>query len=387
MQTRAARLHARLDLRVETLDCASVRHSDVLLAMAVGGICGSDLHYYQDGGFGPVRVREPIIVGHEASGFIEALGDGVAGLKVGQLVAVNPSQPCGQCRYCRIEQPIHCLDMHFMGSAMRLPHENGIFRERLVVPAQQCVAVAEGVSPAEAACAEPLAVCLHAVAQAGDLAGRAVLVTGAGPIGLLVVAAARHAGAEEIVVTDLTDASLARAPAMGATRTINVATDPGGLQPFEDNKGRFDVVFDCSAAGSALRSAFATIRPRGTIVQVGVTGDVTIPLNALVGKEIVWRGSQRFHEEFARAVDLISTRRIDVRAIISHTFALEDAVRAFIQAGDRSAACKVQINLQRRADIGEQFDIPAQLSTVSIANADVDITRLDLPLVVREDGP
>ncbi|WP_137131113.1 L-idonate 5-dehydrogenase [Rhizobium sp. FY34] len=347
MQTRVARLHAERDLRLEMLDIPDLRPGEVRLAMAAGGICGSDLHYYQDGGFGPVRVREPIVAGHEASGFVEALGEGVSGLVLGQLVAVNPSQPCGQCQYCRIGQPIHCLDMRFMGSAMRLPHENGMFREKLVVPAIQCHPVGPGVTAGEAACAEPLAVCLHAVAQAGDLAGKAVLITGAGPIGLLTVAAARHAGAGQIVVTDLADAALSRAPAMGATQMINVASNPDGLSPFQENKGHFDVVFDCSAAGPALRAAFAAIKPRGTLVQVGVTGDVTIPLNALVGKEIVWRGSQRFHEEFAPAVALISARKIDVRPIISHSFPLDAVVEAFEQAGDRSIACKVQIAFQQ----------------------------------------
>jgi L-idonate 5-dehydrogenase len=159
------------------------------------------------------------------------------------------------------------------------------------------------------------------------------------------MAAARHAGASEIVATDLADAALARAPAMGATSVVNVAHDAQALSPFEDNKGYFDIVFDCSAAGPALRSAFATVRPRGTIVQVGVTGDITIPLNALVGKEIVWRGSQRFDQEFAQAVELISSRSIDVRPIISHSFPLDQAVQAFEQAGDRAQACKVQIDL------------------------------------------
>ncbi|MCX8998318.1 L-idonate 5-dehydrogenase [Rhizobiaceae bacterium BDR2-2] len=347
MQTRVARLHGMRDLRVETMDYAPPGPGEVSLRMAAGGICGSDLHYYQDGGFGPVRVRQPIVSGHEAAGVVEAIGTGsgtgIEGLAVGRLVAVNPSQPCGRCHYCDIGQPIHCLEMRFMGSAMRLPHEDGMFRDRLVVPAIQCHPVGPDVTPGEAAIAEPLAVCLHAVAQAGDLAGARVLVTGAGPIGLLTAAAARHAGAAEIVMTDLTDAALARAPAMGATTAINVATQPDGLAPFQANKGAFDVAFDCSAAAPALRSAFAAVRPRGVIVQVGVTGDVTIPLNALVGKEIVWRGSQRFHAEFPQAVDLISRRAIDVRPIISHTFPLERAVEAFEQAGDRTAACKVQL--------------------------------------------
>ena len=346
MRTRVARLYGARDLRVEEQEVADLAAGEVLLRMAAGGICGSDLHYYQDGGFGPVRVREPIIAGHEAAGRVEAVGEGVS-LPLGTLVAVNPSQPCGTCDYCARGLPIHCLDMHFIGSAMRLPHEQGMFRDLFTVPAKQVHAFPETTTEAEAACAEPLAVCLHAVAQArallGDLAGRRILISGAGPIGLLVLAAARHAGAEDVIVTDLTDAALARAHQMGAGQIINVATDPDALLPLQEGKGQIDLVFDCSAAAPALRAAFAVIRPRGVIIQVGVTGDMTIPLNALVGKEITWRGSQRFHEEFAEAVALIGSRKVDLRPIISHSLPLERAVEAFELAGDRSLACKVQL--------------------------------------------
>ncbi len=311
--------------------------------MAVAGICGSDLHYYQDGGFGPVRVREPIIPGHEAAGYVSALGPGVSEIAIGDLVAVNPSQPCGTCRFCREGLPIHCMAMRFMGSAMRLPHEQGMFRDWLVVPARQCVSAGTLITPGEAACAEPLAVCLHAVSQAGDLEGKAVLITGAGPIGALVTAAVRHAGAASVIVTDLADAALQRALAMGATETINVRDQPERLAAFEKDKGQFDVVFECSAAEPALRSAIATVRPRGLIVQVGVTGDITLPLNAIVGKELRMIGSQRFDGEFALALELIAARRIDVRPIISHRFSIDEVVQAFEQAGDRTAACKVQL--------------------------------------------
>ncbi|MFC3162970.1 L-idonate 5-dehydrogenase [Ciceribacter thiooxidans] len=343
MLTRLARLYGRRDLKVEAAPVAPPGPGEVLLKMAAGGICGSDLHYYQDGGFGPVQVREPIIPGHEASGHVAALGAGVTGLSVGDLVAVNPSRPCGTCRFCHEGLPIHCLDMQFMGSAMRLPHAQGMFRDWLTVPAVQCLPAGLLVGADEAACAEPLAVCLHAVARAGELEGKRVLVTGAGPIGVLAVAAARHAGAGEIVATDLADAALERALAMGATQALNVRREPERLAAFESDKGCFDVAFECSAAEAALRNAIATVKPRGTIVQVGVTGDITLPLNALVGKELRLVGTQRFDREFALAVELIADRRIDVRPIISHSFRLEDAVTAFEQAGDRAQACKVQI--------------------------------------------
>ncbi|MGV4796893.1 L-idonate 5-dehydrogenase [Rhizobium sp. F40D2] len=342
MQTRLARLYQKGDLRIETDTVPAPGPGEVLLKMAAAGICGSDLHYYQDGGFGPVRVREPIIPGHEASGTVSQAGEGVD-LEAGVLVAVNPSQPCGQCEYCAKGLPIHCLDMRFMGSAMRLPHEHGMFREWLVVPAKQCFEVGAATTAAEAACSEPLSVCLHAASRAGEISGKRVLITGAGPIGCLMVAAARHHGATEIVVTDLADAALERAKAMGASRTTNVSRDAAALAEFEAGKGYFDLVFECSAAAPAIRSAIAAIRPRGTMVQVGVTGEIPIPLNAIVGKELHIHGTQRFHEEFATAVALISSRRIDVRPIISHSLPLEDANAAFTLAGDRTAACKVQL--------------------------------------------
>jgi L-idonate 5-dehydrogenase len=345
MQTRLARLYAKGDLRIETDPVAAPGPGEVLLKMAAAGICGSDLHYYQDGGFGPVRVREPMIPGHEAAGTVEQAGEGVT-LKAGALVAVNPSQPCGACEYCRIGLPIHCLEMRFMGSAMRLPHEQGMFREWLVVPARQCVEVGASTTPAEAACSEPLSVCLHAATRSPGIAGKKVLVTGAGPIGSLMVAVIRHYDAGEIVVTDLADAALARAKAMGASRTINVARDTASFAEFQTGKGYFDLVFECSAAAPAIHSAIAAIRPRGTIIQVGVTGDVPLPLNAIVGKELHIHGTQRFHEEFTTAVDLISRRKIDVRPIISHSLPLQDAVSAFTIAGNRSLACKVQLTFQ-----------------------------------------
>ncbi len=346
MRTRVARLYGAHDLRVEEQEIPPPGPGEVMLRMAAGGICGSDLHYYQDGGFGPVRVREPIIAGHEASGRVAAVGAGVD-LAPGTLVAVNPSQPCGACEYCLRDMPVHCLDMHFIGSAMRMPHEQGMFRDLFTVPARQVHALPAGVSEAEAACAEPLAVCLHAVGQArnllGDLSRLRILISGAGPIGLLVLAAARHSGARDVIVTDLTDAALARAKAMGAGQVINVATDPAALEPLQKDKGQVDLIFDCSAAAPALRAAFAAIRPRGTIIQVGVTGDISIPLNALVGKEITWRGNQRFHPEFAEAVSLIGAGMIDVKPVITHSLPLEQAQAAFELASDRSRACKVQL--------------------------------------------
>ncbi|SNS28157.1 L-idonate 5-dehydrogenase [Tropicimonas sediminicola] len=343
METRVCRLHGQKDLHVETLPLAAPEAGYVLVAIGAGGICGSDLHYYQDGGFGPIRVREPIILGHEAAGTIVELGPDVTGLAVGDRVAISPSHPCGDCKYCDQGLPNHCLNMRFLGSAMRMPHENGLFRDRVAVKAGQCFKVAEGVSIGEAACSEPLSVCLHARSLAGDLAGRKVLVTGAGPIGALCTALAAEAGASEIVVTDLQDVPLEVARRMGATRTINVARDGDQLGDYTADKGYFDVCFECTAAAPAIRSAIETLHPLGTLVQVGVAGDTTVPLNLIVSKEIALKGTHRFHPEFAEAVEMINRGAVDVRPIITQTYPLEDALAAFEIAGDRTASVKVQL--------------------------------------------
>lgn len=344
MKTRVCRLYGQDDLRIETETAPEPGERQILLSIAAGGICGSDMHYLSEGGIGTIRVREPIILGHEASGRVLALGPGVTGLVEGDAVAINPSRPCGSCRFCAEGLQMHCLNMRFNGSAMRLPHEQGLFRDLAVVEAAQCMKVSADADLGAVACAEPLAVCMHAARIAGDLAGKRVLITGAGPIGALCTAIAAQQGASEIVVTDLQDAALDVAARMGATLCINVRRNGTAMGEYEADKGQFDLCFECSAAEPAIRSAIAALRPRGTMVQVGVAGDTPMPLNAIVAKELKVLGTFRFHEEFGQAVDAITAGRIDVLPIITQHFPLEQATKAFATAIDRSRSVKVHLD-------------------------------------------
>jgi L-idonate 5-dehydrogenase len=341
---RAAVIHAAKDLRIDPVETPAMRDGEVEVRIEAGGICGSDLHYYLHGGFGTVRLKEPMILGHEIAGTVTRVGGNVSKVSVGQRVAVNPSRPCGQCRYCAEGRQNHCLDMRFYGSAMRFPHVQGGFRDTLVCDEAQAVPVSPLTSAAQAAFAEPLAVCLHAVNRAGPLLGRRVLVTGAGPIGALTVIAARRAGAIEIVATDVAEAPLAMARRVGAGAAINVATDAQPLERYAADKGHFDVMFEASGNGAALASGLAVLRPRGVIVQIGVGGDVTIPLNVVVAKEFDLRGTFRFHEEFALAVDLIGNNLVDVMPLLTATVPLTEAREAFELAADRSRSMKVQLS-------------------------------------------
>lgn len=344
LRCRCLVIHAPDDLRVVEQDAGELAPGQVLVQVGYGGICGSDLHYFHAGGFGTVRIKRPMILGHEVAGTVTAVAPGVTRVVPGDKVAVNPSRPCSACRYCLEGLPNQCLDMRFYGSAMRDPHVEGAFRNLLVCDAVQCEPVAAQVPLQHAALAEPFSVALHGVQRAGALLGRKVLVSGCGPIGTLAVAAARIHGAAEITAVDLTDETLAVARAMGATHTVNVAQDTGWVQRYSAEKGTFDVMFECSGNERALRAGLETMRPRGVVVQLGLGGDVSIPQNLVVGKELSICGSFRFHAEFALAVRLINERRVDMRPMITGAFPLAQAREAFELASDRKRAMKVLLD-------------------------------------------
>jgi len=339
-------IHAPLDLRIEDLPTPEPEANQLLIRVRAGGICGSDLHYFNHGGFGTVRIKEPMVLGHEVSGVVAGIGSEVTDMPVGTRISISPSRACGLCQYCQQGLQNHCLDMRYYGSAMRTPHVQGAFRQEIVIDRSQAHVVSDALSDAEAAMAEPLSVALHAVRRAGPLLGKKVLVTGCGPIGALIVAAARRAGAATIVATDVNALPLESARRVGADLAFNVAEQPDALAPFAVDKGTFDVLFEASGNAAALRGAFDVLRPRAVIVQVGLGGDITLPINVVVAKEFDLRGAFRFHEEFAVAVELLNKGLIDVKPLISRVFPYQDSVAAFQAAGDRSKSMKVVVSFE-----------------------------------------
>jgi L-idonate 5-dehydrogenase len=344
LKCRCLVIHAPDDLRLDAQEVGELQPGEVLVRVGYGGICGSDLHYFHHGGFGTVRIREPMVLGHEVAGTVAAVAADVTRVRIGDRVAINPSRPCARCRYCLEGLPNQCLDMRFYGSAMRLPHVQGAFRELLRCDAAQCEPVADGVPLERAALAEPFSVGLHAVSRAGPLLGKRVLVSGCGPIGALAAVAARVHGAAEVVVTDVVDEPLAVARALGAQRTINVARETGWVPAFAADKGTFDVLLECSGNERALRDGLEVLRPRGVVVQLGLGGDVALPQNLVVAKELEIRGSFRFHAEFALALRLINEGRVDLGPLITHRLPVEQARDAFELASDRRRAMKVLID-------------------------------------------
>lgn len=343
----AAVLHGARDLRLDDVPETEPGPGEARVRVAVGGICGSDLSYFHKFRVGDFAVREPLTLGHEVAGVVDALGAKVADLAVGQRVAINPSRPCLGCGDCRAGRSNLCRNMRFLGSAAITPHVQGAFRQSVVLRADQCVPVPDTMSLRVAACAEPLAVALHALRRAGTVFGRRVLVAGSGPIGLLCLIAARSAGAAELVATDLADEPLAIARRAGATGTINMATAPQDLGHFEAAKGHFDVAFEATGSPDALAAAIRVVRPGGRIVQLGMLppGSVPVPVNLLMAREIDLVGSFRFADEFAAAVAALAGGLIDVSPILSAELPLADVSAAFELASDRRRSIKVHLSI------------------------------------------
>ncbi|MFJ8505484.1 L-idonate 5-dehydrogenase [Streptomyces avermitilis] len=333
-------IHGRGDLRVDELPEPAAGPGQALVAVRYGGVCGSDLHYWRHGGVGDFRLREPMVLGHEVVGTVLSYGPGAAGPAPGTAVAVHPATPCGVCPECADGRANVCRDTRYLGSAARVPHVQGGFAARVAVPAAQLRALPEGLDPRRAALAEPLSVALHAVRRAGPVAGRQVLVTGAGPIGCLVVAAAKAAGAGRVTVTDLLPRALSYAAGVGADDVVR-ADDPADAG-WPDS---VDVAVEASGAAAGLDTCLRLVRRGGVVVQLGMLppGQTPFAGNLVVSREIELRGAFRFADEFDEALTLLA-REPAFDSLISAVVPLTAAESAFALAADRGEACKVLLD-------------------------------------------
>jgi len=328
-------VHAAGDLRVEERPAVEPGAGQVAVRIEYGGICGSDLHYYHEGGVGNFWIREPLVLGHEVVGRISG-GD----LQAGTPVGIHPATPCGACPECARDRRNICASSSYLGSAARDPHIQGGFVQELIVRADQVRVLPAGLALRTAVLAEPLSVAIHAVRQAGEgaVAGKRALVTGAGPIGLLVAAALRQAGAVEVVVTDLHEAPLALASQVGATQTIRADTT--------DWPDEIDVAIEASGTAGGLRTCLERVRRGGTVVQVGSLpgGDTAFAGSLLMTRELTLTGAFRFDHEFDTAIALLADG-LYVDPIVTHAFPLDEARAAFDLATDRTVASKVLLDL------------------------------------------
>jgi L-iditol 2-dehydrogenase len=314
MANRAAVLYAPRDVRVEERPTPEPGPLDVLVEIAAVGVCGSDVHYYEEGRIAERVVRAPHVLGHESAGRVVDAGERVTKHRVGDRVALEPGLPCGRCRECRTGAYNLCREVRFLGA----PPTDGAFTRYVAMHEDFAHALPDALSDEAGALMEPLSVALWACEKAGVRAGDRVLVTGAGPIGLLVVQVARARGATEVFVTDLNPHRLELARSLGATTEV----------------GEADALIECSGHPQALHDGIAALRPAGTAVLVGMGGgpDVAVPLSVIQTREIWLTGTFRYANTYPAAIALAASGAVDLEAIITGHFAL-DEVDAALRAG------------------------------------------------------
>jgi L-idonate 5-dehydrogenase len=345
----AAVFYGPKDIRLEKYAQPELKAGMVLLRVRRVGICGSDLHYFDHGfcgGFVPTR---PFVLGHELVADVVAVGDGVREPAVGARVAVNPARACGFCEYCRAGRGNLCRRMIMLGSASTTPPTDGAFAEYVSVRADQCHLLPPEMSDGFATMLEPFAVAIHAVNRAGSVSGRRVLVTGGGPIGLLVAMTARAFGAAPLALSDIVASRRDKALTLGADVALDPASKSITEQVRELTGDGFDVIFEASGAGPALRQAFNLVRPGGTIVQIGTLGnnDVPLPANELMVREIQLLGSFRYGNVFDEAIRLAFSGRVNLEPLMSGVLPLAQISEAMERASEKTQTLKIQLQIQR----------------------------------------
>ena len=328
MSNRAAVLYAPGDLRVEDRPTPEPGPREVLVEIAAVGVCGSDVHYYEHGRIGSHVVRSPLVLGHESAGRVVALGPGAEKHAVGDRVTLEPGVPCGRCRECRAGRYNLCRDVRFFAT----PPFDGAFANFVTIHEDFAFALPDSVSDEAGALMEPLSVGIWACRKAGVAPGDRVLITGAGPIGLLALQCARAFGATEVTITDVSDERLELARRLGATRALRAGEDPGEA----------DALIECSGHPAALAAGIAAVRPAGTAVVVGMgpEEEARVPLSLIQNREIWLTGTFRYANTYPTAIALVASGRVDPEAIITGRYELGDAEAALRAGRDDPANVK-----------------------------------------------
>lgn len=308
--------------------------SEVLVRVGAVGICGSDVHYYRDGRIGAHAPAAPFVLGHEASGVVVTVGSAVTRVGLGQRVAIEPGRACGRCDNCRDGSYNLCPNMRFLAH----PPTDGALVQYLAVDETLAHPVPDTLSDDAAALVEPLSVSLWAAKLTGVTAGDHVLVTGAGPIGLLAIQAAYAFGASQVTITDVADARLRVAASLGAT-AVDVSAAP--LGPLADPP---DVLLECSGVADALATALPALRARARVALVGLSakGPADLPGGVVQEKELTIRGVYRYAHMFPLAIRLIAGGEVDPTRIVTQRFRLGRADEAFV-ASQAPGAIKTMI--------------------------------------------
>lgn len=345
----SAVLFKKGDLRLVERPVPEPGPGEVQLSMRKIGICGSDVHYWVSGAIGPFVVRDPMLLGHECSGVVTKLGEGVTNLTVGDRVAIEPGVPCRRCELCKGGRYNLCPDVFFLAT----PPDSGALARYHVHAADFCYRLPDNVSFEEGALVEPLSVGIHACRRAGVSMGKKVLVCGAGPIGLSAAVSAKAMGASEVIVTDVSEERLKLAARMGATKTLLVQSqDPAqvALAVRASLGGPPDCAVEASGAQFSVQMGVRALKPGSAFAVVGHgPNDVQVPIVEAIAHEIDIRGTFRYMNTWPTAIEMLATGAINVKPMITHYFPLEQTLQAFEMAKSGKGV-KVIIDCENKQD-------------------------------------
>ena len=302
----------------------------VLVQVAAVGVCGSDVHYYQHGRIGPYVVEHPLVLGHELSGTITAVGADVAADRIGERVAVEPQRPCRVCTQCKAGRYNLCPDIEFFAT----PPIDGAFCEYVAIQSDFAHAIPDSISDEAAALIEPLSVGIWACKRADVGPGSTVLIAGAGPIGVIMAQTARAFGATTIYITDIADDRRAFALQHGATHALDPRTESvEGLD--------VDAFIDASGVAAAVQTGIRAVRPGGRAILVGMGNDsVELPVSFIQNREIWLSGVFRYANTWPLGIKLVETGAVDLDVLVTGRFPLADAEEA-LNAGRLPGQLKV----------------------------------------------
>lgn len=320
------------DVDVEEREVPQPEPDEVQVKIGSVGVCGSDVHYYEHGRIGPYVVTSPLALGHEAGGVVTAVGAEVTGLEVGQRVSLEPGVPCRDCKQCLAGRYNLCPDVKFFAT----PPYDGAFCEYVTMPASFVFPIPDSLSDDAAGLIEPLSIGVWACKRAHVGPGSTVLVTGAGPIGLIAAQTARAYGAESVTVTDVNPHRLELAQRLGLS-SINVSETPiaeAGIEP--------DVLLECSGNARATWDAVSVMARAGRVILVGMGGDtVELPLSYVQDRELLITGAFRYANTWPTAIELAASGRVDLDAMVTGHFGLHEVEAALTAAHDDPTSVKV----------------------------------------------
>lgn len=304
---------------------------EVLVRVEYVGVCGSDLHYYENGGIGPNIVKPPFVLGHEAGGTVVEVGSGVSHLQVGDRVALEPGKTCGHCEFCKTGRYNLCPDVIFFAT----PPVDGVFQEYVAHEADLCFKIPDNMDTMEAALIEPLSVGFHTARQGGAQLGMTAVVTGAGCIGLVSMMALKAMGVTKIIAVDVMKKRLNKALELAATDVVNGREQDTVEEILKLTNGMGpDLVIETAGTEITTRQAIQFCKKGGTIVLVGysATGEMTLPMSTALDKELTFKTVFRYRHIYPLAIEAVSSGSVNLKGIVTDVFPLDDIQNAMDQS-------------------------------------------------------